>query len=408
MIAPMTDPGGLREGAAACPFVAFEADRDRRATVPDERHRCYAEATPAPRAIGHQETFCLTPNFAGCPTFVDWAKRQAARAVPAPGARTGFAGSTVAAVAAAEAGETGMLETALEQGPPPRDPSAPPPWLSETPSCQLAFAATDDASVESGVSLAHEDETHDLGRERMPLGDPRAGEPARPTDEERPGRLGVGAGAAAIAALGGADAATRGSRVPVDDDVAPPAFLADRARAQDEGPHGVTRFSDRNPAREQARPAEPVRPRRGEPPRDGRRRPEAYPRRRGISIPPVLIGLVALLIAAALLFVLPSLFTNPPQFGGASDSPQASPTEAASPTAPPSPTPQQYTVAEGDTMSGIAAQFDVTVTELIAANPQIPDPDRLAIGDVLTIPPPGGVPGSASPSASAAASSPLP
>jgi LysM repeat protein len=58
-------------------------------------------------------------------------------------------------------------------------------------------------------------------------------------------------------------------------------------------------------------------------------------------------------------------------------------------------------------MSGIAAQFDVTVTELIAANPQIPDPDRLAIGDVLTIPATG-APGSASPSASAAASSPLP
>src|ERR687894_2596112 len=71
-------------GADACPFVALELDRDRRSERPDYRHRCYAEPTPAPRTIAHQERYCLSPNFAGCPIFQDWAVRAAARPVPLP------------------------------------------------------------------------------------------------------------------------------------------------------------------------------------------------------------------------------------------------------------------------------------------------------------------------------------
>src|ERR687896_551474 len=98
----MTDPGGRRDGAAVCPFVAFAEDRDRRASEPDSHHRCYADEPPAPRAIGHQETFCLTGNFAGCPTFVDWAKGQAAQAIPMD--------ATAAAAATAAGGGGGEEE----------------------------------------------------------------------------------------------------------------------------------------------------------------------------------------------------------------------------------------------------------------------------------------------------------
>ena len=70
------------EGPAACPFVALELDRDRRSDAPDYRHRCFAEPTPQPRAIAHQEAYCLSPNFAACPIFQDWAIRAAARPVP--------------------------------------------------------------------------------------------------------------------------------------------------------------------------------------------------------------------------------------------------------------------------------------------------------------------------------------
>jgi LysM repeat protein len=60
-----------------------------------------------------------------------------------------------------------------------------------------------------------------------------------------------------------------------------------------------------------------------------------------------------------------------------------------SPTPPASPTParpETYTVKAGDTLSEIAALFDVTTAELAAAN-LVEDLDTLAIGQVLKIPP---------------------
>ena len=67
---------------SVCPFLALATDRDARADLPDRRHRCYAEPEPAPRAVAHQQQYCLTPAFATCATFQDWARREAARVVP--------------------------------------------------------------------------------------------------------------------------------------------------------------------------------------------------------------------------------------------------------------------------------------------------------------------------------------
>src|SRR5262245_28507932 len=84
----MTERGlPIVDGAPACPFVAFEDDRDERASSPDHRHRCYAEARPAPRALAHQEAYCLSSAFPVCPTFQDWARREAAHS-RADGPRT--------------------------------------------------------------------------------------------------------------------------------------------------------------------------------------------------------------------------------------------------------------------------------------------------------------------------------
>ena len=68
------------DGAPACPFVAFGDDRDGRSTSPDHRHRCFAESPPAPRALAHQEAYCLSSAFPVCPVFQDWARREAAHA----------------------------------------------------------------------------------------------------------------------------------------------------------------------------------------------------------------------------------------------------------------------------------------------------------------------------------------
>ena len=81
IIPPMTDRGlPIVDGAPACPFVAFEDDRDGRGQAPDHRHRCFAEPRPAPRALAHQEAYCLSSAFPVCPTFQDWARREAATA----------------------------------------------------------------------------------------------------------------------------------------------------------------------------------------------------------------------------------------------------------------------------------------------------------------------------------------
>ena len=112
----MTERGlPIVDGAPACPFVAFDDDRDERAAGPDHRHRCYAEPNPAPRALAHQEAYCLSSAFPVCPTFQDWARREAARSRhdgPRP------TESDAAAIAAGPQRNS------------PRNWAAPPPWAS--------------------------------------------------------------------------------------------------------------------------------------------------------------------------------------------------------------------------------------------------------------------------------------
>lgn len=60
-------------------------------------------------------------------------------------------------------------------------------------------------------------------------------------------------------------------------------------------------------------------------------------------------------------------------------SPTAAPTDAATAA------PLTYTVAEGDTLSAIAEDFDTTVERLVELNPGL-DPDLLSTGQVITLP----------------------
>jgi LysM repeat protein len=84
--------------------------------------------------------------------------------------------------------------------------------------------------------------------------------------------------------------------------------------------------------------------------------------------------------------------------------PAATATAAATSTATPTTTPAitEYTVQPGDTLGAIAAQFDLTVEELAAYN-DLTNPDQIAEGAVLRLPPAEGAPPSlaASPSPTA-------
>ena len=117
---------------------------------------------------------------------------------------------------------------------------------------------------------------------------------------------------------------------------------------------------------------------------------------RGASHRPVIVLLMAGVLVAGCGSSSPSITARPTPAPPSITVPiTASPTPAppsitmptAGTTAHPSPPPQTYVVAKGDTFSKIARRFGVTVEELLAANPSINDPNRLAIGDALSIPP---------------------
>ena len=93
--------------------------------------------------------------------------------------------------------------------------------------------------------------------------------------------------------------------------------------------------------------------------------------------------------------------STPPESVAPSESPSDSPSPDAS--APPTesspgtsggpgasgalPTPEHYTVLRGDTLTRIAKMFSITVPQLLAANPQVQDPNSIRAGNSLTIPP---------------------
>jgi LysM repeat protein len=63
-----------------------------------------------------------------------------------------------------------------------------------------------------------------------------------------------------------------------------------------------------------------------------------------------------------------------------------------SPTLPPSPTPDYliHRVESGETLGQIATAYDLTIEDLLAVN-NLEDPNRLEIGQVIYIPPEGGI-----------------
>jgi LysM repeat protein len=396
--AQMTERGlPTSDGAPACPFVAFEDDRDERAPSPDHRHRCYAEPSPAPRALAHQEAYCLSSAFPVCPTFQDWARREAARS------RSESAGS-------AEGGAAGLASEPVQRNP-PRSWQAPPPWVA-------------------GMAGPGPDQDFDDRWERdeevvaPPPPPPRHAE-AEEDDEVEPdepqvaeadtarGR-GLSGSYADRVAAGGAAAAALGPEPPDGDGGSPGPRTDDaqsdwRASAAASAAQPVRPRRERDPDRMAGfTESQSTAPAQGAPGRSRRRDPaapewergrtmEAFPTLRArrlpeLSVPPILVSVIALALAAAVLFALPGLlgFGNP---GGAVATPtqglssSQAPLSSLAPTPVPEPTQQTYTVRDGDTLSRIAKRFGITLDELIAANTEtVPDPDKLAVGDVLIIP----------------------
>jgi nucleoid-associated protein YgaU len=367
----------IADAQAVCPFVAFDDDRDHRGPGPDHRHRCYAESPAAPRALAHQAAYCLALAFPGCPTFVDWARREAApvrtesavrslrgaagtprsvqagRALPGeqapapilehdrpatvhPGAVTDE--ESTASESGEGAPETGVTEP-LEEGRVGAASPAPPPFLAGR-SARARPAAPEGAGRETWPD---DDESLDeRSRER----------PVRPTAERRQAPIGYS-----------------------------PVTPGRPGRGSDAG----RRDSSRREHRDVVAPSweEP-------------RRFESYPSldaagRRAMPRP--LVWGAVVLVAGALLFMAP--FVLPGLIGDGEARPTPTPPSlptptpaAAEPTPAPTPAEVVYIVQAGDTLSAIAASYGVTVDQILAANPAITDPNQIAIGDRIVIPRP--------------------
>lgn len=329
--------GGLLfdEGPTACPFVALDRDRERRADEPDSRHRCYATPTPEPRALAHQRNYCLTANFSACPIFQDWAIRAAARPVPLR--------PIPPALALIEEEERPVGEPELT---PADEPVVAPPGEALQP------GLFDEPVKQPALPEAPPMPTFRL---------------TAPAEDAAPGGSIVPAPAPAI--------------IPPPVRPTPPAPPKPTPSKPIKPPKSPLRKEDIVPAWERARYDVPDP---GKPARAGR---DLF------SWLTILFAILAVVTLAALaVLLLPALFGGRP--GAATPTPSlvagATPTSVGSPTpaATPQSTWQTYTIALGDNLFKIATKFNITYEQLLAANPQITNPDFIVAGQVINIPPP--------------------
>ncbi|MEO8468591.1 MAG: LysM peptidoglycan-binding domain-containing protein [Chloroflexota bacterium] len=380
------------DGAIACPFVAFEGDRDSRATGPDHLHRCYAEVRPAPRALAHQQAYCLSSAFAVCPTFQDWARREAAQARSdslAAAASGGAGESSESPDRPAPDGERSGTAPGSERNP-PRDWASPPPWMGGGASERTGFddAASDDqpdviAIPTRGGGLA--------GSFADRIANQPSGQPADRGDRD-PGPP--------ADAMPAAPVASPAWREPAHGEPAPQGRLSEGHDSYEEPAYSGQDedVENRTPGARQGR-ANRAAVGRTAPSWERIPRREAYPTLKtrmalsGISMPPIMLAVAAVVIAAVALFVLPAILGvgNPPATSGPSQS--ASPSQGSASATPivatpvPQPTQQIYVVQSGDTMSRIANRFGVPLATLCEANKTtIPDCNKVVVGANVIIP----------------------
>jgi LysM repeat protein len=424
-------PPGAGEGPPACPFVAFAEEPDSRAGVPDHRHRCYAQEPPEQRARAHQERFCLTAGFASCAYFQDWAVRQAAARVAEPvpvGAGRESAGRSRADRSgryAAGAGQIGAFDSVD-----PRFASAEEEAWDAIPQRAAARAVDEQRAIEAqrerarsrsrsgnGGSSSNGDERYSgyptaarlLGIGSSPAFLPGGDELAEPGKWQRSERLQSWLEDAEQAARPRPSRTATAEEEAWSDTFAPADTEADAHAMVEPAADMQAGVLPYRPSQARRAPV-PVPQRIGRQaarrgmPWDRRASPEVFPELRRQHdetrrIPPVLLAAVGLILAAAVVFALPSLLAPPPRQAAApptSAPTAATPAPTASATAVAAATPQVYTVARGDTLGAIARSFNLTVAELLAANPSVTDPGRIRVGQKLTIPSPAPAPTPAS------------
>jgi LysM repeat protein len=329
---------------SVCPFVALAEDRNRRGDDPDKGNRCYAEPAPRQRDLAYQHEYCYSADFADCSVFLAWAARNAAEPTYVTEAAqkawaAGIAspedqpGSTTQAAA-----RDGSTESASEPTPegglfgPPDDDESP-----EAGSTQLDWVSASawaDAPWDERAE-AEAEEIAEIEAQRVAEEEPED-EPEEPDEQEE---------------------ATTGPKVP--------AALPMRRRRRAQRPirsRGSGEWFYADPLDH-----EPL-----------------VKRRYGLT-PPILLGVLGLLVVALFVFLLPSLLSGGDDAQVAAV-PSASPMSSngpavtrapvvlrtAAPTVSPSPTPlgriRNYRIKSGDTLTRIAERFNVRPAHIQCLN----------------------------------------
>lgn len=351
--------------------MALAEDRDRRADAPDDGNRCYAERAPRRRDLAYQADYCYSSDFARCSVFLGWAARNAAAPAYVTEAAQKAWASGITAPERSEAGAGG-------------------------PSLSPGSAAT---TVPDDDSDPHPQPTPEGGlfgpAEAEPPGEARTTEQLDwisasawaevPWDEQ------AELEAAELEAL---EAEEDEPIVAVDETAAEPVEEATRA----------PKVPAALPMRRRKPPQEPIRSRGSgewfyaDPPG----REPLVSRRSGIT-PTVLLAVLGVLVVSVVVFLIAAQLgggDESPPIAAASPSPQASlraaatraPATTAEPSAEPSPTPEPrrrfYRVKAGDSLTGIAARFDVEPQHLQCLN-RILNKNLIALGARYEIPPEG-------------------
>ena len=355
----MNDPA-QRSGARplVCPFVALAEDRNRRADAPDQRNRCYAEPAPRQRDLAYQADYCYSPDFPTCSVFLAWAARNAAEP--------------------AYAGEAADQARLADLGASPSDGATGLATMSEdtllpTPEGGL-FGLPDERA--SGKAPGASDQVDWVSASAWA---------EAPWDEQAEAEA-EELDAAGQASLDEADEFD--DDVPIEEDlVGPkvPAALPMRRRRTRQRPirsrgSGEWFYAD---------------------PLD---REPLVRRRYGIT-PPVLLGVLGLLVVALVVFLIPTLLSGGGE-GQTAGAPTASPSSSDRPvvtrapvvlatpqvSAEPSPEPaaqiRTYRVRSGDTLSLIAQKQKVSLKTLQCIN-GIKNPNLVQLDQRLKIPPLG-------------------
>jgi LysM repeat protein len=357
------EPGqSTHAGPGVCPFVALVGNRDRRADGPDPDNRCYAEPAPRKRDDRYQADFCYSTNFSTCSVFLAWAARNAAE-------------PTYITEAARKAWGTGIAvpEDARDDAEAAGDDDG--EGAPGTPEGGLFGAA--------GASDADENEPRSSDSFDWV---PATAWAEAPYDER------AEAEADELAAIEELEA----DEVEADEDDELGNDHDDEATTAPKVPAAL-------PMRKRKRPLQPIRTRGSgewfyaDPPD----RKPLVTRRYGVA-PPVLLGVLGVLVAALVIFMIPTLLSSGDDGGtavaaspsaGTTRRPAATRVPVAAATASPAPSPKtpkirNYRVRFGDTVTGIAEKFGVRPTQLQCMN-LIRNKNLIVIGDRLQIPPDG-------------------